>query len=267
MENGIHPNDFFILIGTGVLAMLLFAIGIIVIFYTSQRKLLNEKMQQQSLQLKHQQELLFSTLKAQEKERKRIAKDLHDEIGSKLSVSLMNLRFLSREKDPTKLKKNMQEVEQLISSTIDTTRSISHNLLPPTLDDFGLVAALHDLQDTYQNTSLTFDIEADKEQDRLEDKLIELNLFRVIQELLKNSALHGQATHAQLNIDLQTPNFSITYQDNGKGFDLARLKERKGLGTQNIESRLKMCGASIDYQSEIGKGVLVKITKNEMASA
>ena len=93
METSIHPNDFYFLIGTGVLAMLLFAIGLIVVFFTSQRKLIGEKMQQQKLQLEHQQELLFSTIKTQEKERKRIAKDLHDEIGSKLNVMLMNLRF------------------------------------------------------------------------------------------------------------------------------------------------------------------------------
>jgi len=266
METNIQPNDFYILIGTGVLAMLLFAIGLIVVFFTSQRKLISEKMQQQKLQLEHQQELLFSTIKIQENERKRIAKDLHDEIGSKLNVILMNLRFFNRQPaELMRIKETIQEVENMLGTTIDTTRRISHDLLPPILDDFGLVAAIKELQDAYQHTELVFEVDAEEADERLEDKFVELNLFRVIQELLKNSVTHGEATHLYLHISLQPPEFTILYKDNGKGLELAKLKERKGLGTKNIESRLKMCGASITYESEIGKGISATITKTAMA--
>ena len=266
MEASIQKNDFFLLIGTGILAMLLFAIGLIIVFYTSQRKLLNEKMQQQKLQLEHQQELLFSSIKTQEKERKRIAKDLHDEIGSKLNVVLMNLRFLGRQPtDAEQLKETIIDVENLLGTTIDSTRRISHDLLPPILDDFGLVAAIKELQDAYQHTELTFDLDATQAGERLEDKFIELNLFRVIQELLKNSIAHGKATHMHMQIITEPLAFTIIYKDNGKGLELSRLEEQKGLGTQSIESRLNMCGANISYESEIGQGIKVVITKTATA--
>lgn len=262
MENTIQPNDFFLLIGIGILAMLLFAIGLLVVFFTSQRRLLNEKVQQQKLQLQHQEELLFSTIKIQEKERKRIAKDLHDEVGSKLNVILLNLRYLKKQsKEIPQALESIREIDELLGTTVDTTRQISHNLLPPILDDFGLVAALNELRDSYQKTELNFEMDASDAEERLDDKDTELNLFRVIQELVKNSVLHGKAQRVQLKVNIQPPHFQITYKDDGKGFDPVKLKESKGLGTQNIESRLNMSGADIIYESAIGKGVKAYITK------
>lgn len=256
MENNIQPDNFFLLISIGILAMLLFAIGLIVVFFTAQRKLLNEKMQQQVRQLQHKEELLFATIKTQEKERERIARDLHEEIGSKLNVTLLNLGFLKRKKaDLAQIKTTIEEVEGLLRTTVDTTRRISHDLLPPVLQNFGLVAAIEELKDAYQNTELVFNFDATKATERLDDQLIELNLFRVVQELLKNSIVHGEAKQIQLQISTQPPAFKFHYQDDGKGFDVASLQERKGLGTQNIESRLDMCGAAITYESSIGQGV------------
>ncbi|MCI4667288.1 MAG: histidine kinase [Bacteroidia bacterium] len=258
MENNIQPNDFFLLISVGILAMLLFAIGLLVIFFTSQRRLLNEKMQQQALLLKHQEEMLYSTIKTQEKERKRIARDLHDAVGSRLNVILLNLRFLKKQSGE---EETIDEINELLVNTVDTTRQISHDLLPPVLDDFGLVAAINELKDNYEKTDLVFDFEAKGAIERLDDNLTELNLFRVVQELVKNSVLHGKASNVKLELETSPPNFQISYQDNGKGVDVKKLKESKGMGTLNIESRLNMCGANIDYESEIGKGFKAIITK------
>ena len=153
----------------------------------------------------------------------------------------------------------------MLSDTIDTTRRISHDLLPPILDDFGLVAAVKELKDAFQNTETVLEIDVTEGSERLEDKLVELNLFRVIQELLKNSITHGEATHLHLQMNIQPSEFTIFYKDNGKGFRLTSLEERKGLGTRSIESRLAMCGASITYESEIGKGLKATITKTATA--
>lgn len=224
------------------------------------------KMPQQALQLEHQQELLFSNIKTQEKERKRIAEDLHDEIGSKLNVMLLNLRFLERKTgDLPKVSEAIEEVEQLLKTTIVATRQISHDLLPPILADFGLVAAIKELQDAYQNTQLTFDFDDSQAQERIGDQLIELNLFRVIQELLKNSITHGAATQVHVVFRTEPPAFTVIYQDNGRGFELARLEERKGLGTQNIESRLAMCAAHIAYESREEGGLRAVITRTVKA--
>lgn len=254
MEKSIQPNDFFMLITIGIVAMLLFAIGLIVVFFTSQRKLYQEKAMQQEA-------LLFATIETQEKERKRIAKDLHDEIGAKLNVTLLNLGFLKRRiPNAPEVENSLQEIEVLLNTTVDITRRISHNLLPPILDAFGFVAAINELQESYEKTEVRFDFEAEQATDRLEDKMIELNLFRVVQELVKNSILHGNAKHIQLKL-ITEPVLTMIYQDNGKGFEVDQLEKSKGLGTQNIESRLKMCGAQIVYESSIGQGLKATITK------
>jgi signal transduction histidine kinase len=257
MEGITQTNNFFGLISIGVLVMLALALALVVFFYTAQKKLLQEQMRQQALEIRYREELLYSTIETQEKERHRIAKDLHDEIGSKLNVVFLSLYRLKKQTKaiPSALD-TIAEMTDLINKTIGTTRQISHDLLPPTLSDFGLSAAIQELSESYNKTE-TVEIIFNKndEPTRIENQLTELNLFRVIQELTKNSVVHGQAKSIQIDLELHPNHFNINYQDNGKGFDLAAMKAKRGLGTQNIESRLKMSNASIQYESSIGNGV------------
>lgn len=257
MEDISQTNNFFGLIGVGVLIMLTLAFALVVFFYTTQKKLLQEQMRQQVLEIQYREELLYSTIETQEKERHRIAKDLHDEIGSKLNVVFLSLYRLQKQtKAIPSAGETIAEMTDLINKTIGTTRQISHDLLPPTLSDFGLSAAIQELSESYNKTE-TVDIVFNKNDDsvRIKDQLAELNLFRVIQELTKNSVVHGQAKRIQIDLELHSNHFNINYQDNGKGFDLTAMQAKRGLGTQNIESRLKMSNASIRYESSIGNGV------------
>ncbi len=259
-STAIQPTDFFNLILIGVLVMIALALALVLFFYRSQQKLLQEKMQQHILALQHQEALLFSTIKTQEKERERIAKDLHDEVGSKLNVIFMNMhRLRKKTKTSEEVVPIINDINGLIHTTIDTTRRISHDLLPPTLSDFGLIAAIQELVESYNKTDLKIEMDDSEVDNRLEDKMIELNVFRVIQELIKNSIIHGESQNIYLKIGIHSALFNIDYQDDGKGFDMSVAKKRKGLGTQNIESRLKMSNAEIHYDSAIGKGVKATI--------
>lgn len=251
------PNDFFSLVIIGILVMMTLALSLVIFFYTSQRRLLKEKNRQQELEIQYQQELLYSTILTQEKERKRIAKELHDEIGSKLNVVFLSLYRLQKQtKAVSKAKETIEEMTQLINTTIGTTRQISHDLLPPTLDDFGLAAAIQELTNAYAKTE-TVKIEFDRTntQERFPDKNTELNLYRVVQELVKNSIVHGKSKNISIKLETSASDFQINYQDDGQGFDMDVVKEKKGLGTQNIESRLNMSNADIRYETAIGMGV------------
>jgi len=259
----ISSGDFFTLLIIGILVMLSLAMALVIFFYSSQRKLLQEKSRQQELKLEYQKELLYSTIRTQEKERKRIAKDLHDEIGSKLNVVFLSLYRLQKQtKAIPKALDTIDNMTTLINTTIDTTRRISHDLLPPTLDDFGLAAAIQELAEAYGRTE-TVHLEFDKSEveNRMSDKLIELNIFRVIQELVKNSIVHGASKHIKIKLAISLSDFKIDYQDDGKGFDMSVVKAKKGLGTQNIESRLNMSNAQIRYETAVGEGVKAFIRK------
>ena len=137
----------------GILIMLALALAFILFFNFSQKRILKEQMRQQRMAYEHQEALLHSTILTQEEERKRIAQDLHDEIGSKLNVILLNAHQLKKlEKGNLAMASITNELSSLVNTTIETTRRISHDLLPPTLEEFGLVEAIKELKDAYRHS-------------------------------------------------------------------------------------------------------------------
>jgi len=241
----------------GILVMLALSLAFVLLFNYSKKKIMTEQMLTQQLAYEHQEKLLHRTILTQEEERKRIARELHDEIGSKLNVILLNIHRL---KEPTfqpgSQEDVMTEMSGLIHTAIDTTRRISHDLLPPTLEDFGLVEAIKELQHNYNASGaveINFDLVANERP--IQDKITELNLFRVLQELINNSMKHGNATEITLQLWLEEKRVKLAYQDNGVGFDMAIVKDRKGLGMKNVESRLKMIHAEHYFSSSPGKGM------------
>jgi len=262
MENSFQQNEVLILMSVGIFVMLLLAIAFILFFSFSQRKLQNEQLKAKEAELEHQQKLLYSNIQTQEKERQRIAKDLHDDIGSKLNVIFLNMNRIHRaSKESPPVQEMVSEINGVISQTIDTTRRISHDLLPPTLEKFGLIEALKELCENYQKSdTLNVLLEIKKEEGRLKEKITELNLYRIIQELISNSIKHGKAQQIEMQIWIGEEEFQLEYQDNGKGFDIEDFENKKGLGMQNIDSRVKMINGKIDVQSTIGEGVLFRIS-------
>lgn len=245
----------------GILIMLALALAFVLFFNFAQKKLLTEQMRMQKLDFEHQEELLHSTILTQEKERQRIARDLHDEIGSKLNVILLNTHRLKKfRKDNSEMEEIASEMNSVIHKTIETTRRISHDLLPPTLEEFGLVEAIKELRDSFVKTrSVSIVLELVDIKARINDPIVELNLFRVLQELINNSIRHGKATEVNIRLWLTTTNVKLEYKDNGSGFDMTDFANMKGLGTKNIESRLNMIHADYQYNSKLGEGFRLTI--------
>jgi signal transduction histidine kinase len=262
MEGGFQTDEVYLIMAMGILTMLALSLALVLFFYKSQRRLLQEKMTAQQSELQHQEKLLYSNILTQEKERKRIAKDLHDDIGSKLNVIFLNMHRIERAaKESPPILDMVSDINQVINITIDTTRRISHDLLPPTLDNFGLIEAVKELCETYQKSdSVNVLLEVKQNDGRLVDKTTELNLFRIIQELISNSIKHGEAEQISIDLWLGSKNLKLEYRDNGKGFDLAKLDDKKGLGTQNMESRVKMMGGKMNIQSSEGEGLLARVS-------
>lgn len=261
MEGNLLEGELLILIIAGVLIMTFLALALVLFFNFSHKKILEEKMLAQDLKIKHQEELLHSTIIIQEEERKRIAKDLHDDIGSKLNVINLNLHRLKKYgKDNENIQSTVTDIKSLIGTTINTTRRISHDLLPPTLESFGLKVAIQELCDGFvRSGTLEVELKTEAEEERPEERLVELNLFRVVQELFSNSIRHGVAKSIVISLWIQKETIKINYSDDGKGFDSSRLTEKKGLGLSNIDSRLQMINGTIRYESALGKGTQVFI--------
>ncbi len=256
MESSFQANEVLLLMTVGIMVMVLLALAFVLFFLLSQRKLRTEQQKAQEQQLRHQEQLLFSTIETQEEERRRIAKDLHDEVGSKLNVIHLNLHRLQKlAPEVPALGEAVGDLFGVIHETIGTARRISHDLLPPTLENFGLKAAIVELCEQFRHTgAVELFFETMQNDERPTEKIVELNLFRVLQELVSNSLRHGQATRVDIRLWLTPSEIRMEYQGNGKGFDLKNKNFKPGLGMMNIESRMKMIGAAYTLDSEPGKG-------------
>ena len=249
---GLQSQEITFLIGSGMLIMLSMALALIAFYSRAQRKLFTQK-------LEAQEQMIQKTIMAQEEERSRIAKDLHDDIGSKLNVIFLYMNRLKKDQ-PEKKKVMVEEINEILTTSISTTRRISHELLPPTLQKFGLSEALNELCEGYTNTGeVKFDLKLDGLQEAVKDKMQELNLFRILQELTKNSTKHGQAENIMIHFVSDEKEFSFLYKDDGKGVEQKKLSQGKGLGMSNIESRLKMMSGSLIYETSPGNGLKAKI--------
>ncbi len=257
MDTSVQGDEILLLITVGVLIMLLLAFALIAFFLLSQRKLNNERQKAHAQQLEHREQLLYSTLQTQEDERRRIAKDLHDDIGSKLNVLHLNLHRLQKQAPATpEITETVRDLFGVIHTTIDTTRRIAHDLLPPALENFGLREALAELCAHYrQSGSLHLEFKESGNAGARIDKTAELQLFRVVQELLANSVKHGPPSQIFLHLWLGPAELRIDYRDNGPGFDPHSPDYKPGLGMQNIESRMRMIGAEFHVETAPGAGI------------
>lgn len=261
MEEGLQANEIFTMIMLGIMIMLCLAVAFVFFANRAQKRLHQEQLKAQAMQLAHQEQLLYSTILTQEEERKRIAKDLHDEIGSKLNVINLNLHRLRKSADrPEVITETVEDLFGVIDNTIATTRRISHDLLPPTLENFGLQDAIRELCDSLPADAAP-EVQFEVLQDHAPpvDKQVELSFFRILQELLNNSLKHGHPQHIGVKLWLKSDGVSMQYQEDGRGFDAEKTRQKAGLGLQNIESRANMIGAVYTLRSKPGEGVLARV--------
>jgi len=252
MQNTIATNDILLFMTVGIGVILLLSLAFVLFFHFSQKSLQKQISENQALQIAHQNDLLKANIISQEKERKRIAKDLHDTIGSNLNVILLNIHHLKKDLPP-QTTESLSDVVGLLNKTVETTRRISHDLLPPTLENFGLATALEEFCEQIQkNTNIKLILEIGEQLDL--PKTTALQLFRIIQELVSNSLKHSEAQQISIRLFLQNSLRHFQYQDDGKGFDATQISQQKGLGMRNLESRFKLLEADWEMETGLGKG-------------
>ncbi|WP_452226117.1 sensor histidine kinase [Lacinutrix cladophorae] len=192
---------------------------------------------------------------SQEEERKRISRDLHDDISSKLIAVSLNLHLLKSEKTKESSKADIIENTSIINNkAIESSRKIAHHLYPPVLEKFGLVQALKELVLDFNKTkvvSIRFNSEIKFEN---ETSNFHLQIFRIIQELINNSIKHGQATIIEMKFRQHNSVNQFFYIDNGVGFDSSKIEKYRGLGFSNIENRIQNINGTYNMFSEVNEG-------------
>lgn len=236
--------------------LMLMALALVLFFLLSRKKIVQKELEKKNLTLKHQEELLHATILAQEKERSRIARDLHDEVSSKLNVISLNIRLLQDKTLETEMFDEVSAgVVDITGKALENARRIAHNLLPPILESFGLEAAVEELFQEFNSvqnldTNCIFNQPID-----CFDKDDQIHVFRIIQELMNNSLRHGKAKTINLITEMSNDKIHFEYTDDGKGFDSDDESVGKGLGMKNIESRMLFLDGSYKLYSKPGKGV------------
>lgn len=263
MESAEAGLDIGLILVIGTLGMLTLAIAIIVFVVLYQKRMFGQRLAMQQLEADHQQDLLEATIDTQENERRRIAQDLHDDIGATLSAVKLGMNFLHGQLDKaSEAATYSTETKSLLDEAISNVRRLSKELLPATLEEFGLKSALDELcrkLDLASDTSIVF-LHEGMEDTRYHQKL-ELGLYRATQESLNNAIKHSQANEIKVELDLQDDEINLLIRDNGIGFDINEVAQRKdkGLGLKNIESRVSMADSTVKIDSALGKGTKVFI--------
>ncbi len=212
-------------------------------------------------------QVLFSHLvTAQEEERKRIASDLHDDLGQTLAVLKLRIQSIQNQMPPdqTELIDTCEETVTYVNQIIDRVRRLSHDLSPAALDDLGLTDALRSLANDYTRhtqTKVSMDI---AKIDRLLPASSEVMIYRVFQEVFTNIQKHSNAHEVCIRIERGETVLRFEINDRGNGFDMTRVahpppKER-GLGLSTMDERIRMLGGRLSIDSHIGEGTSIRFS-------
>jgi two-component system NarL family sensor kinase len=245
---------------TSLIILLLVCLVLMIIFFVQfrSRKKAESKLNEQTLANLAVQQDYMSFIQGQEAERKRIASDLHDGLAQNLVTLGINLAALQTDKTEDINRK--KEIQVDINHLINETRTIAHNMMPDVLTELGLAKALKSLLNKLnQNTSsLNFSLELSDPFLKL-PLLIEIQIYRIIQELLNNVTKHAMATTCLVKLNYSADELKLTVTDNGIGFD-SSLSHKPGIGIKSINSRVRSLGGSIMIHTGLNKGCETIIT-------
>ncbi len=241
MEKWQDPETLAIWFGIILIFVLLLVASIITLVRLSYLKILTKTREENQLKLDHQRVLLETNIEVQERERERIAADLHDELIGKLTAIRLTNQVESQK----------GKLDEMINQSIIVARRITHDLSPPLIDMTALHELITDLIAPWKNT---IDVVFDKDirADFPLKGAHKIQLKRITQEILTNTAKHAAASKIEVRLR-QTHRFLVLeISDNGKGLNLETAK--KGLGLKNIESRAQFINANYKIKTQPGKG-------------
>ncbi len=229
---------------------------------------LYETLQEKEEQLRS---LLEKVLSAQEDERRRVSRELHDSIGQALSALSMGLERLeqSRPDQWPQLRGEAETLKELASNTLNDLRRLTVALRPAALDDLGLVPAIRRYAELYLGSArVNFEVKEEWSRGRM-DHSLEAIVYRVVQEAINNIARHSRATHVIVRIQHKDGTVVVTVEDNGQGFEPNVVNVKGRMGIQGMQERASLVDGKLTIESHPGRGTVVrlKIPLKERAEA
>lgn len=217
-------------------------------------------------------EMLAMTISAQEKERRRIAGDLHDGVGQALTSLLIGLRTVSDSESLVAAQARAIDLRKLVVTTLEDVKRLARGLRPSVLDDLGLGPALERLiSDVGKMHSLDASWDFTELEGTRLPSLIELTVYRIVQEALANVAKHARATTVHVGLERSGDQLSVRIRDDGCGFVAASarsLMSEGHWGLAGMQERASLMGGSVELDSQIGEGttVVARLPLGEMKS-
>lgn len=218
-----------------------------------QKRQLHQEKKLHEIEKDYQRLLLDTALNSEETERRRIAQDLHDDIGTMLSLTKLSLNQLSKLVAESGIKEDqiMKKSQALVEETILHVRRITRDLVPTTLERFGLSAAIEEFINKLDNSKdLKISFISNTEDAPRQSQKTELTIYRIMQELVNNSIKHSQCSRIEINLHVNSTIIELQVTDNGIGFEPEAVKDNNlaGLGLLGIESRLAIVDGTINYE-------------------
>lgn len=230
-----------------VLLAITLAFGFVFLRYQAKQRAEKTLLQRQNFK---------AALKGEEKERQRIARELHDGVGQLLAAAKLQSSLLELQLNDT-FKPKVQAQLALLDEAVQEVRNISHNLMPVALVSKGLFAAIHGLAERInQGAGPQMEVYAEEVDQRFSADY-ELAVYRMVQEVLNNMLKHADASRIVLDMQLDENELTISIRDNGKGFALHKMKESKGIGWANLQARTDILGGMMEVESTEGQGTTV----------
>lgn len=234
-------------------------LAITILYFLRLQKRRKQKFQEEKRYAAHK-----AATEKEDAERARFARDLHDAVGSTLTLSLFNLESLKHLViDQSQQMKRVQHSISSVQTAMDDIRRISYDLMPKSLESGGLVSATKELMDKVREQ----DIEVQSrfpEPLEIFSKTEEVQLYRIIKELVSNTLRYANASSITLHMDITSKSFSLTYTDDGKGMNVKEAmaySQSKGLGLVGLQDRSILVGAEHHIKSSPGHGFVFTLTK------
>ncbi|WP_274365552.1 sensor histidine kinase [Paenibacillus thermotolerans] len=248
----LHDNTVACLIVLPVLAALFCYVSMRICFYLSLKK---GKASEQNF--RHM--ITKSVIQAQEEERRRVSRDLHDSVGQALYSVLIGLKIVNQLKMEESVKDHLLEVERLTSKAMDEVKSLAVELRPPTLDDLGLIPALKTYFERYEylfgiRVKLTV-----QGRPRRYGPHLETAIYRICQEALTNAAKYADTAEVEVVVEDEGDVLTIVIKDYGRGFEPAESERNNGLGLYSMQERAALMNGKAEIHSVPGAGTTVTV--------